>query len=82
MSTKYVRPGENVLAVEVYRFSDGSYMEDQDFWRLSGIFRDVELVARAPVHVRDFYARTNFDEQDANARLAVNTKVRNTSASE
>jgi beta-galactosidase len=78
--TKYVRPGENTLAVEVYRFSDGSYLEDQDFWRLSGIFRDVELVARAPVHVRDFYARTTFDEQYRDARLALNVKVRNAAA--
>ncbi len=80
--TKYVRPGENVLAVEVYRFSDGSYMEDQDFWRLSGIFRDVELVARAPVHVRDFYARTTFDAQYRDAHLNVNAKVSNAGASE
>jgi beta-galactosidase len=80
--TKYVRPGENTVAVEVYRFSDGSYMEDQDFWRLSGIFRDVELVARAPLHVRDFYARTTFDEQYRDARLALHLKVRNASASD
>ena len=80
--TKYVRPGENTVAVEVYRFSDGSYMEDQDFWRLSGIFRDVELVSRAPVHVRDFYARTTFDEGYRDARLALNVKVRNAGASE
>ncbi|MBV9929314.1 MAG: DUF4981 domain-containing protein [Acidobacteria bacterium] len=79
--TKYVRPGANTLAVEVYRFSDGSYMEDQDFWRLSGIFRDVELVSRAPVHVRDFYARTTFDENYRDGRLALNVKVRNASAS-
>ncbi|MFL6332542.1 MAG: glycoside hydrolase family 2 TIM barrel-domain containing protein [Pyrinomonadaceae bacterium] len=79
--TKYVRPGENTVAVEVYRFSDGSYMEDQDFWRLSGIFRDVELVSRAPVHVRDFYARTTFDAQYRDATLNVNAKVRNTGAS-
>lgn len=79
--TKYVRPGENTLAVEVYRFSDGSYLEDQDFWRLSGIFRDVELVSRAPVHVRDFHARTHLDARYADARLALNAKVRNAGAS-
>ena len=39
--TSYLQPGENCLAVEVYRWSDGSYLEDQDLWRLSGIFRDV-----------------------------------------
>ncbi|MCA1614301.1 MAG: DUF4981 domain-containing protein [Acidobacteria bacterium] len=75
--TKYVRPGENSVAVEVYRYSDGSYLEDQDFWRLGGIFRDVELVSRAPVHVRDFHARTHLDAQYRDARLAVNAKVRN-----
>ncbi len=80
--TKYVRPGENTLAVEVYRFSDGSYLEDQDFWRLSGLFRDVEIVSRAPQHVRDFYARTHLDAQYRDARLALNVKVRNSTASE
>lgn len=76
--TKYVRPGENTLAVEVYRFSDGSYIEDQDFWRLSGIFRDVELVSRAPLHVRDFYARAAvFGEGYRDAMLRINVEVRN-----
>ncbi len=79
--TKYVRPGENTVAVEVYRFSDGSYLEDQDFWRLSGLFRDVELVSRAPLHVRDFYAQTHLDAQYRDARLALNVKVRNSGAS-
>lgn len=79
--TKYVRPGENTLAVEVYRFSDGSYLEDQDFWRLSGIFRDVELISRAPVHVRDFYAPTSFDAQYRDAQFVLNLKVRNAGAS-
>ncbi|MFL6256531.1 MAG: glycoside hydrolase family 2 TIM barrel-domain containing protein [Pyrinomonadaceae bacterium] len=76
--TKYVRPGENTVAVEVYRFSDGSYLEDQDFWRLSGIFRDVELISRAPVNVRDFYARvTTFGEGYRDALLRVQVEVRN-----
>lgn len=43
--TQYVKPGKNILAVEVYRWSDGSYLEDQDMFRLSGIHRDVYLVA-------------------------------------
>ncbi|HYN85738.1 MAG TPA: glycoside hydrolase family 2 TIM barrel-domain containing protein, partial [Pyrinomonadaceae bacterium] len=80
--TKYVRPGENTVAVEVYRFSDGSYLEDQDFWRLSGIFRDVELISRAPVHVRDFHARTHLDARYRDARLAVKAQVRNASPSD
>ena len=41
--TKYVKPGKNLVAAEVYRFSAGSYLEDQDMWRLSGIFRNVTL---------------------------------------
>ncbi len=51
---KYLRRGSNQLAVEVYRWSDGSYLEDQDFWRLSGIFRDVYLWSVPSVHIRDF----------------------------
>ncbi len=42
--SRFVKTGKNILAVEVYRYSDGSYLEDQDFWRLSGIFRDVYLL--------------------------------------
>lgn len=52
--TKYVKPGMNLLAVENFRWCDGSYLEDQDFWRLSGIFRDVYLWSTAPAHIRDF----------------------------
>ncbi len=55
--TKYLKEGENLLAVEVYRWSDGSYLEDQDMWRLSGIFRDVYLMATPKVHIRDFEIR-------------------------
>ena len=52
--TKYVRRGKNKLAVEVYRWSDGSYLEDQDMWRLSGIFREVQLWVRPLVHIADY----------------------------
>ncbi len=55
--TPYVRAGSNTLAVEVYRWSDGSYLEDQDFLRLSGIFRDVTLFAQPQVHVRDLFLK-------------------------
>jgi beta-galactosidase len=54
-------PGHNSIAVEVYRYCDASYLEDQDFWRLSGIFRDVFLVARAPVALGDFFLRPELD---------------------
>ena len=52
--TEYLKSGKNTLAVEVYKWCDGSYLEDQDFWRLAGITRDVFLMARNPVHIRDF----------------------------
>lgn len=51
---KYLKEGNNLLAVEVYRWSDGSYLEDQDFWRLSGIFRDVYLWSPSNTHLRDY----------------------------
>ncbi len=52
--TRYLRKGRNRLAVEVYRWSDGSYLEDQDMWRLSGIFRSVQLWVRPLVHIADY----------------------------
>ncbi|MGV3764573.1 MAG: glycoside hydrolase family 2 TIM barrel-domain containing protein [Chitinophagaceae bacterium] len=58
--TKFVKPGKNTLSVEVYRWCDGSYLEDQDMFRLSGIHRDVFLYAVPDVHVRDFSIATNF----------------------
>src|SRR5919202_666585 len=78
--TEHLRPGANVVAVEVYRWSDGSYMEDQDFWRMSGIFRGVRLVSRAPLYVRDFYARPVLDAQYRDAVLRLKVEVRNAGA--
>ena len=65
--SEYLKPGENILAVEVIRWSDGSYLEDQDFWRMSGIFRDVYLFATPAVHLRDFSFTTDLDETYTNA---------------
>ena len=69
--TKYLQPGENLLAVRVYRWSAGSYLEDQDFWRLSGIYRDVYLWSAPTLHIRDFAVRTDLDEQHHNATLRI-----------
>jgi len=71
--TKYLKKGENSLAVEVYRWCDGSYLEDQDFWRLSGITRDVFLMARNPQHIRDFRVSSPLinDYKDGEFKLAV-----------
>lgn len=77
--TPYVKPGSNLLAVEVYRWCDGSYLEDQDFWRLSGIFREVFLFSTPPVQLRDFGVRCQLDEACRDAVLHVTAKVRNLS---
>ena len=71
--TKYLRAGKNRLAVEVYRWSDGSYLEDQDMWRLSGIFRPVQLWVRPLVHISDYHvtAEPNSDYSKATVRATV-----------
>ncbi len=69
--TRFLEPGENVLAVEVYRWSDGSYLECQDFWRLAGIERDVYLTAAPKVHIRDYEVRAGLDASYKNGRLEV-----------
>jgi beta-galactosidase/beta-glucuronidase len=75
--SKYLKSGENTLAMQVFRFSDGSYVEDQDFWRLSGIFRDVELYSTPNASVRDYYVTTNLDEKYQNADLKATFKLKN-----
>jgi beta-galactosidase len=77
--TSYVRSGNNTLAVEVYRWSDGSYLEDQDFWRLSGIDRNVYLFSTPTVHIRDFFAHAGLDSAFADGALDVTVSVRNSS---
>ncbi len=59
--TDLLHSGENRLAVEVYRWCDGSYLEDQDMWRLSGIFRPVQLWVRPKVHIADYFLRGDAD---------------------
>ena len=75
--TEFARPGPNTLAVEVYRWCDGSYLEDQDTWRLSGIYRDVYLFSTPTVHLRDFFARCDFDAEYRDAILKVTGTVHN-----
>lgn len=72
--TKYVRFGEeNLVCAKVYRYTDGTYLEDQDMWWLSGIYREVYVFAESPVCIRDFFFRTKFDTfyKDAVAYLDV-----------
>jgi beta-galactosidase len=75
--TKYLTKGKNTLAVEVYQYSDGSYLEDQDFWRLSGIYRNVYLYSTADLRIRDFFVHTDLDDNYQDARLKVEVSVQN-----
>jgi beta-galactosidase len=74
--TPFLQQGDNLLAAEVYRWCDGSYLEDQDTWRLSGIYRDVYLFSTPSVHLRDFFVRCEFDDQFCDAVLKVTAKLR------
>jgi len=60
--TKHLKPGGNTLAVKVYRFSTGTFMECQDVWHMSGIYRSVRLMALSPVHLRDWCVTTTFED--------------------
>ena len=73
--TKHLKHGENLLAVEVYRWCVGSYLEDQDFWRLAGIFRDVYLWSRGDAYIRDFRVQTDLDEKYEDATLTVDVEL-------
>ena len=75
--TKYVRKGTNNVSVEVYRWSDGSYLEDQDMFRLSGIHRDVYLVAMPKVHLRDLYLTSDLTSDFSGATLNIRANVEN-----
>ena len=75
--TEFIKEGENDVSVEVYRWSDGSYLEDQDMWRFSGIFRDVYLFSTPKVHVRDFHVKTELDESYTDAILEITLKIKN-----
>lgn len=75
--TRHLRPGRNVLAAEVYRWSDGSYLECQDFWRLSGIFRNVYLFSTPSIHIRDFELKGDLDGDCRDAVFRVKAWVRN-----
>lgn len=73
--TPYVQPGKNLLAVQVMRYCDGSYLEDQDMWLLSGIQRDVILYSKPKAAIQDFLVRTLFDDRYENALLHVEVQM-------
>jgi len=75
--TPFLRKGNNTLAVEVYRWCDGSYLEDQDFWRLSGIQRTVFLHARPKTYIRDFFAVGDLENSYMDGLLKLDVELKN-----
>jgi len=75
--TKYLKQGKNMIAVEVYQYSSGTWLEDQDMWRLHGIFRNVTLWSAPQVHMRDFFVKTDLDKDYKDATLEVSAKIKN-----
>jgi beta-galactosidase len=73
--TPYLKKGENTLAAQVYRWCDGSYLEDQDMFRMSGIYRNVYLFATPSVHIRDFAVRASLDDQYKDGVLQIRPKL-------
>ncbi|MCH7323327.1 beta-galactosidase subunit alpha [Solibacillus sp. MA9] len=73
--TDYCRQGQNNVTVRVFQWSDGTYLEDQDMWWLSGIFRDVDLYTRPSLGLYDFTVNTLFDGEWQNAELTVSVKL-------
>lgn len=75
--TPYIRAGQNLLACEVHKFSDGSYLEDQDMWRLGGINRNVYLYSTAQTRILDFFSHADLDEAYKNGLFSTDVKIRN-----
>ena len=75
--TDYVKTGKNTLALKVFRFSDGSYLECQDFWRISGIERDVFIYSKPMVHVDDYFVHACLDSTYKNGVFAINIDLEN-----
>lgn len=73
--TEHIQAGKNRVALQVFRWSDGSYLEDQDMWRLSGIHREVLLLAQPKISLNDLYVRTSFDEKLENAQLEIRPEL-------
>lgn len=75
--TKYLKAGTNSLAIEVYRWSDGSYLEDQDFWRLSGFDREICLYSTAQQRIQDLFAKAGLDETYTNGLFDLTVDIKN-----
>jgi beta-galactosidase len=75
--TPYLQDGENIISVWVIRWSDGSFLEDQDQWRMSGIHREVYLMAEPKMRIADFFYQTKLDKDYNNAVLSIRPRIEN-----
>ncbi|WP_185957343.1 glycoside hydrolase family 2 TIM barrel-domain containing protein [Gracilimonas mengyeensis] len=75
--TPHLKDGENTLAVEVYRWTDGAWLEDQDMWRMSGIYRSVNLISKPFVQLHDFFVKAGLDDEYTDGILNITADVRN-----
>ncbi|MDO4158941.1 MAG: glycoside hydrolase family 2 TIM barrel-domain containing protein [Prevotellaceae bacterium] len=73
--TQYLQSGENLIALKVFKYSDGSYLEDQDMWRIAGIHRSVNLYATPKIRIQDFGVRTELDNEYKDATLIIDPKL-------
>jgi beta-galactosidase len=73
--TSFVKPGHNVIAIELYRYADGSYLEDQDFWRVSGIERSVYVYAEGATRLRDYTVTAGLDKAYVNGVFALDAQL-------
>lgn len=80
--TPYIRKGKNTLACEVHKFSDGSYIEDQDMWRLGGLNRSVYLYSTAQTRILDFFSNADLDKSYKNGVFSVDVKLKNYTSSQ
>ena len=71
--TKHIKPGKNLICVKVLKWCDGSYLEDQDYYRFSGIFRDVYLLARDKNRIHDIFIKADLDKEYKNATVCIDT---------
>lgn len=75
--TNFIRAGKNQVSARVYRYSDGSYLENQDMWMFSGIYREVYIYSEPKVCLRDFYAKIDLDENYENAIINLEMDIKN-----
>lgn len=78
--TKYLKKGTNTIALEVYRWSDGSYLESQDMWRLSGIERAIFLYSKPKIHVNDIFIKSGLNQTYTDGLLEVQLQLLNTTS--